>query len=72
MLAILPDEKIFYGEFTNDDYNGFCCYHMGAECQVYCLADKGQILNPVAAVFPLISCVIQLSLHSNDKLATNE
>ena len=71
MISILPDEKIFYGEFLNDTYHGFCCYHMGSECQVYCLAQNGLIQSPVAAVFPLISCVIKLSISSGEQITTN-
>ena len=72
VLAIMPDEKIFYGEFTENEYDGFMCYHMGAECQIYCLAKDGQIQNPVAAVFPLISSVLELSLGSNEEISTSQ
>lgn len=71
-FIVLPDEKIFYGEFKSGHFSGFCCFHIGPECQIYCLADNGSIISPIAAVFPLISSVIELPLDSDQQVKTSE
>jgi hypothetical protein len=66
LIALFPDEKIFYGYFRESYPEGLCCFEVGNECQIYCKFLERALDRHLIGVFPNIKVILEFYIGKNE------